>query len=314
MFRTHLLTKLLVLRIALCTGLLLAGFASAQTAEAVAGKDYEAGRSYFGSGNHVEYLAGDLPVIISVPHGGREKPEGIPNRPRGSFAFDANTQELAREIAAEFHRHTGRHAHMVICRLHRLKVDCNREAREAAAGNPHALRAWTDFQGFIDSARVAVTNRHGGGLFIDLHGHGHKEQRLELGYLHKRQTLALTDAELNRPEIAHEGSLRALARKSKLPYVELLRGERSFGALLEAEGFRASPSPREPVPAEPYFTGAYNTARHARDGSPVWGLQIETNYEGVRDTAENRQRFARALVKSVETFLRQQAGMTLRWK
>ncbi len=312
MKHSHPFTKLVVWRIALCTALLLVvDCAWGQESKPVAAKVFEPGKSYFGSSNYAEYLAGNLPVIIAAPHGGRERPENIPDRTKGTFAFDTNTQELAREIAAEFHRHTGRHAHVVICRLHRLKVDCNREEMEAAAGHPLAARAWKDFQGFIDSARATVTNQFGSGLFIDLHGHGHNEQRLELGYLHKRDTLALAEGELNQPVVAEESSLRALAKQSKLPYVELLRGGRSFGALLEAEGFRATPSPREPVPVAPYFNGGYNTARHARDGSPMWGWQLETNFKGVRDTEESRKRFAKALVKSVETFLHEQAGLKL---
>jgi hypothetical protein len=280
-------------------------------AQAADKQAFKPGETYFGRREFTEYLAGDLPVIIAAPHGGREKPGDIPDRLKGTFAFDTNTQELARAIAAEFHQRTGRHIHVVICRLHRLKVDCNRDAAEATGGHPLAVQAWEDFQGFLDHARVAVTNGFDGGLFIDLHGHGHKEQRLELGYLHTRETLGRTDAELNAAEFVRESSLRAAAERSKTPYPELLRGPRSLGALLEAEGFPSTPSPREPAPSAPYFNGGYNTRRHGRDAGPVCGLQIETNFKGVRDTAESRKRFAAALVKVAETWLKERQGIAL---
>jgi len=291
-----------------------AGFTSdvrAQTVAAAGREPFRAGETYYGRRQFTEYLAGDLPVIIAAPHGGREKPEDLPDRLKGTFAFDTNTQELAREIAAAFHERTGRHAHVVICRLHRWKVDCNREAEEGAGGHPLALQAWEDFQGFLDRARTAVTNGFGGGLFIDLHGHGHKEQRLELGYLHTPETLARADAELNAAEFVQESSLRGLALKTKAPYAELLRGPRSLGALLEAEGFPCAPSPREPRPVAPYFSGGYNTRRHGRDAGPVGGLQMETNFKGVRDTAESREQFARALVRAVEAWLKEHQGIAL---
>src|SRR5688572_23934921 len=54
------------------------------------------GQSHYGQNQYIEYLAGNLPVILSAPHGGRERPSDIPDREQGTFAFDTNTQELAR--------------------------------------------------------------------------------------------------------------------------------------------------------------------------------------------------------------------------
>lgn len=265
----------------------------------------------FGRNQYVEYLPGDLPVIISAPHGGREKPEDIPDRAGGTFAFDTNTQELARAIADEFQRRTGHRPHVVICRLHRRKVDCNREVNEAAAGNPRAVAAWEDFQAFLDQARESVVKQFGKGLFVDLHGHGHADQQLELGYLHTREALSEGDASLAAAGSITNSSLRALMEPGKVSYPELLRGNRSLGALFEAEGFRATPSPRNPSPAAPYFNGGYNTRRHARDAAPMFGLQIETNSRGVRDKPESRGKFAKAFVTVATTFLKEQAGMEL---
>src|SRR5262245_4756765 len=113
------------------------------------GEEYQAGQTYFGRNRYIEYLAGDLPFILSAPHGGRERPEEIPDREQGTFAFDTNTQELSRAIAEELHTRTGHWPHIIICRIHRRKLDCNREIAEAAAGNEHAEQAWREFQDFI---------------------------------------------------------------------------------------------------------------------------------------------------------------------
>jgi len=272
---------------------------------------YSAGRTYFGRNRYIEYLAGDLPVILSAPHGGHEPPGELPDREQGTFAYDTNTQELARAIADELHARTGHWPHLIICRLHRRKVDCNREIGEGAAGNALAEQAWREFQGFIDAAQKTVEREHGRGLYVDLHGHGHIEQRLELGYLHTAEQLALSDAELNEPPNAAESSLRAIAILGRMPYADLIRGPSSFGALMEQQGFPSSPSPSNPHPPPPFFRGGYNTARHGRDAAPVAGLQIETNSRGVRDTAQNRAKFARALASALDTFLAVHAGVSL---
>jgi hypothetical protein len=271
----------------------------------------EPGQTRFGQQEYIEYLGGNLPVILSAPHGGRLRPADIPDREQGTFAFDTNTQELARAVADELKERTGGWPHLVICRLHRRKVDCNREIKEAAAGNPQAEQAWKEFQGFIETARNNVAKSHGRGLYIDLHGHGHAEPRLELGYLHTADQLAADDATLNSGMYAAESSLKGIAVLGRTPYAELVRGAYSFGALMEAGGFPCSPSPTNPHPKAPYFRGGYNTAQHGRDAAPLAGLQIETNSRGVRDTPENRQRFARALASTLETYLSVHMGVGL---
>src|SRR5262245_33625946 len=87
------------------------------------GDDYQPGNSYFGRNGYIEYLAGDLPVIIAAPHGGRLRPDELPDREAGTFAFDTNTQELARVVADELHALTGHWPHVIICRIHRRKLD-----------------------------------------------------------------------------------------------------------------------------------------------------------------------------------------------
>jgi hypothetical protein len=269
------------------------------------------GQSYFGRQQYIEYLAGNLPVILSAPHGGRQRPDEISDREEGTFSFDMNTQELARAVADELHERTGGWPHVVLCRLHRRKVDCNREIQEAAAENPHAQQAWHEFQAYLDNARDSVVKQHGRGLYIDLHGHGHAQQRLELGYLHNAAQLDADDEALNTAAYSQASSLRGIAALGRVPYAELVRGRQSFGALMEAQGYLCSPSPTNPRPKPPYFRGGYNTARHGRDAAPLAGLQMETYFRGVRDTAEHRAKFARALASTLETYLAMHLGVGL---
>ena len=271
----------------------------------------EPGRTYFGRNQYVEYLAGSLPVVLSAPHGGREKPEELPDRKKGTFAFDTNTQELARAIDDAFVARTGQHPHVVICRVARRKVDCNREIVEAAEGHPLAEQTWRDFQGFIRTAQQAVVAGHGKGFYVDLHGHGHADARLELGYAHNRGELALADAELGKPEFVGKGTLRLFALKNPAAYPALLHGPQGLGGLMEKAGFPATPSPDKPIPGEPYFNGGYNSRVHTAEGTGFAGLQIETNAKGVRDTDASRRRFAAAFVEQLATYLDAQMGLKL---
>jgi hypothetical protein len=93
--------------------------------------------------------------------------------------------------------------------------------------------------------------------------------------------------------------------------VSLLRGTPSLGALLVAAGFPAVPSPSDPAPkeSESYFSGGYNTVRHGSlNGGLTDAVQMECNYAGVRDSAENRAAFAEALAVALAEFLKKQYG------
>lgn len=267
------------------------------------------GNSVFGQQNFIEYVPGDLPLVIAAPHGGRLMPEEIPNRTNGVTDIDANTQELARTIAAVVHADTGRHIHLVICRLHRSKLDANRELAEAAQGSMVAEQAWKEHHDFIGQACEDAVKRYGVAFLIDLHGHGHADPRVELGYLHNALALADCDEALNEATYVNSSSLRWIVERSGLPHTELLRGPLSFGAMLETNGFRATPSPRMPVPTEPFFRGGYTIERHCDATRHVTGFQIEANRPRLRDTAENRLLFARALLSTLKSYFTAHLGL-----
>ncbi|MBI3881022.1 MAG: hypothetical protein HY301_13305 [Verrucomicrobia bacterium] len=275
-----------------------------------AAETFTPGRTYFGRSNYIEYLAGDLPFVLSAPHGGREKPAELPDREKGTFAFDTNTQELARAIRDEFIARSGHYPHIIISRVQRRKLDCNREIVEAAAGHKLAEQSWNEYHAFIDAAQKSVVAKYGKGFFIDLHGHGHKDARLELGLGHNADVYAKPDAELNKPDIYEQSTLRLIARTGKISYTALLRGPTSFGALMEKQGFPATPSPGKPVPGTPYFNGGYTARRHSAVENFA-GLQIESNSKGVRDTEANRKKFATALFNTLKTYLDAHLGLKL---
>jgi hypothetical protein len=264
------------------------------------------GAVYSGAGGYAEMMVGELPIIVSAPHGGALRPASIPDRsgPNIVTIADANTEELARDIFAAFNAETGSAPTVIIMRLHRSKLDANRDIGEAALGNAEAERAWREFHGYIEAARAALVATATPGLYIDLHGHGHDIQRLELGYRLTANDLTQPDDMLNSAAMVQKSSMRAHVQRTASPHAEVIRGAGSFGTLFELHGYPSVPSASQPHPAgAPYFTGGYNTQRHAsQDGSLITGFQIEANREGVRDTATNRRRFADALVTVIQAW------------
>ena len=269
------------------------------------------GHSVYGKRQYIEYMPGDLPLVIAVPHGGRLTPDDMPDRTSGVVEMDANTQELGRAIADVVHKETGHHAYVIICHLHRKKLDVNREIAEAAQGNSKAEAAWKEHHAFVDQACEAAVKKYGVAFLIDLHGHGHPVPHAELGYLQGVTELSQSDAALNEKSCVSKSSLCWLVEHGRRSHAELLHGASSLGALLEENGFPASPSPRVPVPPEPFFRGGYTIARHCRSEQNVTGLQIETNRPRLRDTEGNRLKFAQALCAALQSYFSENLGFGL---
>lgn len=263
-----------------------------------------------GDGSHhpldslVEYRRGDLPLIVSVPHGGTQTPDQLPDRISATLErYDVFTLELGRELVDAVHKLSGRTPYMVINHIHRKKVDVNREALEGAQDDPLAVRNWELYHGSLSEACSAVSARFGSGLLIDLHGHRGARPRVELGYLLGGRQLGAPDSVLARE--AAVTSIRALVERSSVPLPELVRGPKSLGSLLAREGYEVVPSETHPGPGrDPYFSGGYIIERHgSRDGGVISAIQLETPLQTVRETAADRKAFARALAAALLEFL-----------
>lgn len=283
---------------------------------------FEVGKSYAGRSEYIEYLPGNAPVILTAPHGGYLQPDSIPDRTKEAcggvrtvVGTDRNTQELVRAMRESFHARFGTYPHVIINRLARRKLDANRPSLDGACGNAEAEYALKEWHAFIDIAKAEILKTGGRGWYMDIHGHGHKIQRLELGYLLSSEQLDRSDAEIDASAgINGNASVRTLVDGQAKPLSALLRGPLSLGTLFAQTGFPAVPSAGDPSPkGERYFSGGHNTRRHtcgaeatplggATDGA-ICGVQIETHFRGVRDTPENRKRFGDAAAQALETFL-----------
>ena len=138
------------------------------------------GRVYYNADASVEYTAGSLPLIISVPHGGHKhsalpaptsspSPTAVPSVPsstlpdrvRGCMEKDLNTQELGRALHAALLRRLPSHpAHLIIARIHRRKVDFNR-SREDCSDCDGGRQAFDDYQRCVLRAKRAIADAHG---------------------------------------------------------------------------------------------------------------------------------------------------------
>ena len=270
---------------------------------------YQSGKVYFGREKYIEYYAGNLPIILSAPHGGQLTPDEISDRTYGTFVTDLNTYELTKTIMDSMIVRFGGYPHVILCKLKRTKLDANRDSIEAAQENKYALRAWQEYHHYIEVAKKKITNDQGSGLFLDIHGHGINpdgfyDLRTWLGYLISSEELDQSNGALNTNLYQSKSSISAWVDSSSYSFIEVLRGKVSFGSILDSLGYKSLPSINDLSPdGMRYFSGGYNTARHgSRSGGVISSIQIELPKPGIRDNQSTWSSYSKALNSTISEY------------
>src|SRR5688500_20175118 len=89
-----------------------------------------AGITVTGANTYVEWIPGDMPIVVTAPHGGTLLPTEIPDGATGTTTRDLNTEELAHEVVNACVARVGNRPHLIVCQLHRRKLAATREIVE----------------------------------------------------------------------------------------------------------------------------------------------------------------------------------------
>jgi len=120
--------------------------------------------------NLVIARAGNLPILLVAPHGGREAVPGVPVRGSGVTSTDARTTELALALAKRLKDVLGAEPYVVAARFSRKYIDANRAEAEAFE-SPEAKPAYEAYHNRIRAFVSEIRRRFPrGGLLLDIHG------------------------------------------------------------------------------------------------------------------------------------------------
>ena len=258
----------------------------------------------------IDYREGNIPLMIISVHGGDIEPEWIQTRTcDGAVTVrDSYTRDVAIEIESQL-KINGYSPFIVLNDLNRKKLDLNRSLNNSNCGDLTTKPYWDLFHKQIDDFRSQIQIEFGSGLVIDIHGHGHEAQRIELGYLLSASELRMDNNSINSTDLINDSSVKSLLNNSSdnLKLTDLLSGEFSLGHLLSLKGYPCVPSKDDIAPKEGelYFSGGYNTAIYgSRDSGKVDAIQIELNMMGVRNNEENRKLFSKEFADVLISYLR----------
>jgi len=271
--------------------------------------------------DYVHYTPGDINLIFTAPHNGHMKPSSMPTRQPGcqnnkgvcefpgkkscskskickvAILGDAQTKDITRMVFDAFVENTGKTPHLIINNVHRSKMDPNRVIEDAAQGDDESIEAFNTYHNTIVQAKKSFHGKPG--LLIDFHGQGHGKNCTEIGYLIKKAALN------SRNYAKSELSISSLVRRKNAKLNDFIFGKKSMGALFEAAGYKAVPSPRQPSPGNDlYYRGGYTAQVHgSRDGGVVDAIQLEFPGEIRTDGGkELRDIFSRKVAKIIEDY------------
>lgn len=259
------------------------------------------GEVEYGERSFIKFVGGSMPLIISVPHDGHLEPSDIPIRKYGTFDRDIRTHDFSLSLYNSIKQITGKAPYLIISRLHRNRLDLNRDIVEGAQGNKDAIKHYNEYHGFIERAKCLIGKK---GLFIDFHGHAHEKQRLEIGYMLSGSELNKSDYELNYFNYEGSSSIRNLVARSKFNFANILRGDSSMGYFMEDNLVSAIPSDMNPSPnGDPYFNGGYNTKLYGSIESGEFNsMQFETPWDH-RKSLTDRRNFADSYAYAIHSFM-----------
>ncbi len=223
--------------------------------------------------------AGNLPILLTAPHGGDQGIRDVPQRRHGKTGTDTRTLEMAEAVSAHLARTLGAPPYLVAARFSRKYIDANRAENEAIE-SPQAKAAYDAYHAqirqFVEEIRTRFPK---GAVLIDVHGQDEDPLVLHRGTRNGRTVAALL--EKHGPEA--------------------LTGPKSIFGVLEAKGYRVFPPAGAPIgnPQEDRRYNGGHTVFTYRSPAGLDAIQLELG-----SALRTDRGFPAALAEGIAVFYR----------
>jgi len=237
------------------------------------------GPAHAAESNAILARAGNLPILLTAPHGGDQGVGDVPLRSRGTTGTDTHTREVTEALEAQIANRLGAKPYVVIARFSRRYIDANRIEAEAIE-SPQAKPAYDAYHEQIRRFIAEIRTRFPkGGVLLDVHGQA-------------------TD-----PRVLHRGTRngRTVAALLERHGPEALIGPKSLLGVVEAKGYKVFPPAGSPIgnpPEDRRYNGGHTVYTY-RSPAGLDAIQLELGSVLRTDSA-----FVAALAEAVAVFYR----------
>lgn len=170
----------------------------------------------------IYHRRGSIPIVLTCPHGGTEKPPNISKRKNAdnctggdklALKGDEHTAQITKSLARKILDSTNLSPYVVIANYHRRYIDYNRPPR-CAFSEPAASIFYDEYHNRVASYVTQILNKNGNrGFLFDIHGTVRKSADVYVG-TQKGKTLV---SGLNGVDLfAEHGLCKMLTKKCKV--------------------------------------------------------------------------------------------------
>jgi glutamine amidotransferase-like uncharacterized protein/N-formylglutamate amidohydrolase len=235
---------------------------------------------------------GELPIILSAPHGGNVDVPDVPSRKgegmaTGGAGFfvgrDSGTEELAHEVSLAIQERFGKLPYTVISRVHRRYLDPNRPA-DIAYEDPKVKPIYDHYHKTLGDYCQQIVEKFQGGVLIDIHGQGSRRDTVFRG---TKNGLTVTHLRETYGEAAHVGP-------------------RSLFGLTQARGWTVHPNSLDGKEQAGYTGGYIVQTYGSHRTSPIDAMQLEfgAEYRVKSRRVQSAQVLADALAEYANSYLK----------
>jgi N-formylglutamate amidohydrolase len=231
---------------------------------------------------------GELPIILSAPHGGKDQLPGVDERhglAADQFVIvrDTGTLELAEKLSKALEKEFGAKPYLVAAKFERKQIDANRPAMDAYESDL-AKPYYEAYHAALKSYCTEVRKAWGRGLLIDLHGQAAKADTIFRGTQNLKTVAAL---------------------KTRFGMKAIIGPDSLLGALKDL-GYTSYPAPEDlpDTKENPRFSGGYIVGTYGSDaGTNIDAIQLELG--GDHRVLRAQEKFAKDLTTALRKFHKQ---------
>lgn len=233
--------------------------------------------------------SGDIPIILSAPHGGTRRIEGVTARKGDAVkqfvtVTDTNTHRLAQALAKSLEKRWGK-PYVVIAQFSRQYLDANRPITDAFESEK-AKPTYDAYHTALEEAVNKTRERWGRGLLLDIHGQAAKKDTIYRGTSNGKSCSLLLE------RLGPDG----------------LMGDAGLLGILHAKGYEIVPKPGSTDKEDSRYNGGHIVRTYgASGGTGIDALQLELGGDfrkesQIEKTADD---FADAITKFADAYFPQ---------
>ena len=240
---------------------------------------------------------GNIPVLITVPHGGSGRYMNIKKRNCSpcKTVSDSYTISLAKNISYYLDKEFNSRPSVLYMNIHRSRIDVNRNTDEGC-NDYSCIKYYNEYHNYIKKELSRIIKKYGYAILIDLHGQSSSKE-MQIGYNVPHRILRGNIFSANKYK---NTTFKNSVLRKYYTNTSLLFGKNSFISTMSNNDINIYPTPSNRKKKIKYLDGGYTVEKYSNINS-VYAVQIEVD-KNSRFSRKRRIILSKKLSRSINRF------------